>query len=167
MWTFADCVKTKDMINHAGIEESKARELADKLNLLLCDLQLFYINARGFHWNINGNKFPELHIKLKELFTSTLIRIDAVAERILALGQKPLHSFSDYLKHATIKEFPYVSDGHKAVEAILDGFRILLDDERELLHLSSEANDELTNALMSAFIPEQENAVWMYSAYLK
>jgi starvation-inducible DNA-binding protein len=155
------------MINQIGIEDSKAKELAAKLNLLLSDLQLFYINARGFHWNIKGDKFFELHLKFEELYTDALTKIDEVAERILTLGYKPLHSFSDYLSKANLKEITDVSDGNKAVQAVLDGFRILLDDERELLHLSSEANDEGTNALMSDYIREQEKSVWMYSAYLK
>ncbi|MHA4846864.1 Dps family protein [Flavitalea antarctica] len=155
------------MINQIGIEDSKAKELAAKLNLLLSDLQLFYINARGFHWNIKGDKFFELHLKFEELYTDALTKIDEVAERILTLGYKPLHSFSDYLSNANLKEITDVSDGNKAVQAVLDGFRILLDDERELLHLSSEANDEGTNALMSDYIREQEKSVWMYSAYLK
>ncbi|RYE20650.1 MAG: DNA starvation/stationary phase protection protein, partial [Sphingobacteriales bacterium] len=98
------------MINQIGIDENKSRELADKLNLLLSDLQLFYINARGFHWNIKGNKFFELHLKFEELYTDALTKIDEVAERILTLGHKPLHSFSDYLKNASIKEITNVSD---------------------------------------------------------
>ena len=155
------------MINQIGIDESKSKELASKLNLLLSDLQLFYINAKGFHWNIKASKLFELHGKFEELYKGTLTKIDEVAERILALGDQPLHSFSDYLENATIKEITDVSDSNQAIEAVLDGFRILLDGERELLHLTSEANDEGTNALMSKYIPEQENAVWMYSAYLK
>src|SRR5687767_11788633 len=148
------------MMNQIGIDEAKSQELASKLNLLLSDLQLFYINARGFHWNIKGNKFFELHVKFEELYTDALTKIDEVAERILTLGHKPLHSFSDYLKHATIKEITGVSDGNKAIEAVLAGFGILLQDERELLTISSEANDEGTNALMSDYIREQEKSVW-------
>lgn len=155
------------MMNQIGIDEEKSRELALKLNLLLSDLQLFYINARGFHWNIKGNKFFELHVKFEELYTDALTKIDEVAERILTLGHKPLHSFSDYLKNASIKEITGVSDGNKAIEAVLAGFGTLLQDERELLTLSSDANDEGTNALMSDYIREQEKSVWMYSAYLK
>ncbi len=154
-------------MNQIGIDEVKSRELALKLNQLLSNFQLFYINARGFHWNIKGDKFFELHVKFEELYTDALTKIDEVAERILTLGHKPLHSFSDYLKHTTIREITSVSDGNQAVEAILQGFRTLLDNERELLTLSAEANDEGTNALMSDYIREQEKSVWMYSAYLK
>ena len=153
--------------NQIGIDEVKSQELALKLNQLLSNLQLFYINARGFHWNIKGDKFFELHVKFEELYTDALTKIDEVAERILTLGHKPLHSFSDYLKQATIREITNVSDGDKAIEAVLEGFKTLLDNERELLTLSADANDEGTNALMSDYIREQEKSVWMYSAYLK
>ncbi|RZK45712.1 MAG: DNA starvation/stationary phase protection protein, partial [Pedobacter sp.] len=56
-------------MNQIGIDEAKSKELAAKLNLLLSDFQLFYINARGFHWNIKGDKFFELHVKFEELYT--------------------------------------------------------------------------------------------------
>jgi len=59
------------------------------------------------------------------------------------------------------------SDGKKAIEHILSGFRKLIESERELLALSEEASDEGTNSLMSDYIRQQEKLVWMYSAYLK
>jgi starvation-inducible DNA-binding protein len=153
--------------NQIGIDEAKSKQLASGLNLLLSDFQLFYINARGFHWNIKGDKFFELHAKFEELYTDALTKVDEVAERILTLGHKPVHSFSGYLQSAAIKEITDISDGTKAVEAVIDGFKSLLTRERELLKISAEANDEGTNALMSDYIREQEKSVWMYSAYLK
>ncbi|MCX2739913.1 Dps family protein [Pontibacter anaerobius] len=155
---------TKNMI---GIDVEKAAHLADKLNTLLADYQLFYINARGFHWNISGNKFFELHAKFEELYSDAVIKIDEIAERILTLGHTPFHSFTAYLENATIKEVADVSDGDQAVREVLNGFKVLIEAERELLALSAEADDEGTNALMSDYIREQEKLVWMYSAYLR
>ncbi|MDX5436190.1 MAG: DNA starvation/stationary phase protection protein [Pontibacter sp.] len=153
--------------NLIGIEAGKAAQLAEKLNQLLANYQLFYINARGFHWNISGDKFFELHAKFEELYTDAVVKVDEIAERILTLGHTPFHTFTAYLEHATIKEASNTSDGRKAVEAVLHGFSTLIAAERELLELSGEANDEGTNALMSDYIREQEKLVWMYSAYLK
>ncbi|MBL7723999.1 MAG: DNA starvation/stationary phase protection protein [Chitinophagaceae bacterium] len=84
--------------NSIGLDAGKTRELAEKLNLLLANFQLFYINSRGFHWNIKGDKFFELHAKFEELYTDTQLKIDEVAERILTLGHVPSHSYTDYLK---------------------------------------------------------------------
>ena len=153
--------------NQIGLDATQAGQLADKLNLLLANYQVFYINTRGFHWNITGEKFFELHAKFEELYNDLLVKVDEVAERKLTLGNSPLHSFSEYLKIATIKEATNISDGKQAIQKIVEGFQSLLEVERDLLQLSSEANDEGTNALMSDYIREQEKQVWMYSAYLK
>lgn len=151
--------------NIIGLDAAKASSLAEKLNLLLANFQLFYINTRGFHWNIKGDKFFELHLKFEELYTDTQLKIDEIAERILTLGHTPSHSFTDYLKLSKIKEKRNVTAGKEAVAAVLDSFAALLLIERELLTLSADAGDEGTNALMSDYIRQQEKLVWMYSAY--
>jgi starvation-inducible DNA-binding protein len=153
--------------NQIGLDAEKAKKLSEKLNLLLANYQLFYINARGFHWNITGEKFFELHVKFEELYTDALLKVDEIAERILTLGSTPLHTFSDYTKHSKIKEAKDITEGKPAVKKVLEGFATLLELEREILNLSADANDEGTNALMSDYIREQEKSVWMYSAYLK
>ncbi len=153
--------------NQIGLDADKAKKLAEKLNLLLANYQLFYINARGFHWNITGEKFFELHLKFEELYTDALLKIDEIAERVLTLGHTPYHSFSEFLKHAKVKEATNVTEGKPAVKSVLNGFELLLQLEREILELSAEANDEGTNAMMSDYIRDQEKLVWMYSAYLK
>lgn len=152
--------------NRIGLDSVKSRKLAEKINILLANFQLFYINSRGFHWNIKGDKFFELHLKFEELYTDTQLKIDELAERILTLGHTPSHSFSDYLKLSDIKEKRNVTDGNEAVGAVLNSFEILLEIEREILNLSADAGDEGTNALMSDYIRQQEKLVWMYSAYL-
>ncbi|MEI6947027.1 Dps family protein [Paraflavisolibacter sp. H34] len=156
-----------DQKNQIGLDSEQAKQLAGKLNLLLANYQLFYINARGFHWNITGEKFFELHAKFEELYTDLLVKVDEIAERILTLGFTPTHSFSAYLKEATIPEATNVSEGKQAVGNIVQAFQTLLQLEREILALSGDAGDEGTNALMSDYIREKEKLVWMYSAYLK
>lgn len=150
-----------------GLSKEDSKTLAKKLNVLLCNYHIFYQNTRGYHWNITGEKFFELHLKFEELYNDALLKIDEIAERILTLGHTPVHTFTDYVKGASIKEAKDVSDGKKAVQQIIDGFGVLLPLERELLDLAAKANDEGTNALMSDYIRQQEKLVWMYSAYLK
>ena len=153
--------------NIIGLDAIKAKKLADLLNVLLANYQLFYINSRGFHWNIKGEKFFELHLKFEELYTDTQLKIDEIAERILTLGHTPDHTFTDFLKLSKIKEQKNITNGVKAVNSVIDAFSILLTIQRQLLILSAEADDEGTNALMSDYIRQQEKLVWMYSAYLR
>ncbi|MFN4235374.1 MAG: Dps family protein [Bacteroidia bacterium] len=140
--------------------------LTTNLNDLLANYQIFYQNLRGLHWNIKGPKFFELHTKFEEFYNDALLKIDEIAERILTLGHKPLHSFTDYVKQAEIKEAKNISEANKSVELILDNLTILLKKERDLLNLSNELDDEGTNSLMSDYIKEHEKTLWMLRAFL-
>jgi len=152
-------------LNSIGLDVNKSAELADKLNTLLANYSIFYQNTRGYHWNIKGEKFFELHLKFEELYNDLFIKIDEVAERILTLGHSPKHRYSDYKTASAIVESKEVSDGMKAVSEIISSFKTIITLQRELLALSAEINDEGTNALMSDYIRAQEKLVWMYSAF--
>ncbi len=152
--------------NAIGLDINKAKNLAKKLNELLANYSIFYQNTRGYHWNIKGEKFFELHVKFEELYNDLILKIDEVAERILTLGHTPQHNYSEYRAVSTIKESVEVSDGIKAVENILGSFQTLIILQRELLSISADADDEGTNALMSDYIRMQEKLVWMYSSFL-
>lgn len=156
-----------EKLNDIGLDAVKSEELASLLNDLLANYSTFYQNTRGYHWNITGDKFFELHVKFEELYNDLFVKIDEVAERVLTLGFNPGHKFSEYLNSAEIKESNEVSDGYNAVQQILDAFKVLLQKQRVLLDLSGEIGDEGTNALMSDYIREQEKLVWMYSAFMK
>lgn len=158
--------KTIEKLSQIGLNAEKSELLTNKLNNLLADYQLFYMNVRGFHWNIKGNRFFELHVKFEELYNDALVKVDEIAERILTLGFTPMHSYSDYVNLSEIKEAKNLSDANSTVNNILDSLRTLLSIERDILSLSNELGDDGTSGLMSDYIREQEKLIWMYSAYL-
>ena len=53
-------------MNSIGIDQKSAESLTAHLNKLLANYQVFYMNVRGFHWNIKGDKLFELHRKFEE-----------------------------------------------------------------------------------------------------
>lgn len=159
-------INYKHMKTLIGLDQTKSEKLAKKLNLLLADYQIYYQNLRGFHWNIKGEKFFELHLKFEELYTDAQLKIDEIAERVLTLGHTPLHTFSDYTKTAAVKEAKGIADANKSMQTVVNNLAILLELEREILTLSGDANDEGTNALMSDYITQQEKTVWMLTAWL-
>lgn len=155
------------MKNLIGLDTDKTAILVKELNKLLADYQIFYQNLRGLHWNIKGREFFELHLKFEELYNDAVIKIDEIAERILTLEGEPLHSFSDYLSHAEIKEETHVSEGLVGVKIVLTNFSTLILKEREILELAGNIKDEGTVSLMSDYITQTEKVIWMLSSYLK
>lgn len=152
--------------NAIGLHESSASQLAERLNALLANYQIFYMNVRGYHWNVKGQQFFELHAKFEELYTDLLTKVDEVAERILTLGHQPLHAYSNYAEIASIREDKNVHDGESCVRGIVTGYQTLIELQREILSLASDADDEGTASLAGDYIREQEKTVWMLNAYL-
>lgn len=152
--------------NRIGLDTAKANVLAEKLNKLLANYQIFYMNTRGYHWNIQGRQFFELHVKFEEQYNDLLLKVDELAERILTLGHRPLHAFSDYIAQSSIQEHKQATDGKVCIEGLLAGYKTIIQMQRDLMEAAGEANDEGTAALMSDYIGQQEKTVWMLSAYL-
>ena len=53
-------------MNKIGLDPEKSEELAKLLNDLLANFSVLYQNTRGYHWNVQGDKFFELHVKFEE-----------------------------------------------------------------------------------------------------
>jgi starvation-inducible DNA-binding protein len=151
-------------LNHIGLDRTKAAELARNLNHLLAQYQVFYMNVRGLHWNIRGEKFFELHVQFETLYTDLQLKVDEIAERILTLGHVPMHTYAEYLNHSELTIAKDISGWREAVANVLDAFQKVIVIQRKLLSLSGEIGDEGTNALMSDYIRAQEKSVWMFSA---
>ena len=155
-------MKTLELIK---LNESGANNVVASLQQLLADFQVYYTNLRGFHWNIKGHGFFVLHSKFEELYNDAAEKVDELAERVLMLGGTPANKFSEYLKVAKVKEIDGVSNADEALNNILETYSYLIAEERKLLSLASEVNDEVTVALMSDYLKEQEKMVWMLVAY--
>ena len=149
-----------------GLDTVQSQALAAELIRLLASYQILYMNVRGFHWNIRGNQFFELHLKFEEIYNDLLLKVDALAERILTLDGVPLHSFSDYIQVSDIPEQKGLHDGRACVESLLESFRELLVAQRRILGQAADAGDEGTASILSDYVQQQEKLVWMLRAYL-
>ena len=152
-------------LNYIKLNEKEVSSVVASLQQLLADFQVYYTNLRGSHWNIKGHGFFVLHSKFEELYNDAAEKVDELAERVLMLGGTPANKFSEYLKVAKVKEVDGVSNADEALSNILETYSYLIAEERKLLSLASEVNDEVTVALMSDYLKEQEKMVWMLVAY--
>lgn len=154
-------------LNTIGLEKQGCVALIERLNTLLASYQILYMNTRGFHWNVAGADFFEMHLKFEEQYNDLLLKVDEIAERILTLGGTPWHSFSTYIKHSKIDEVTQVTASKAGISHIVDSYSMLIREQREIMTLASELNDEGTTALMGDYIRGQEKLVWMFTAYLR
>lgn len=152
------------MTNNIGLNKSSSDKIAVELNGLLATYQVFYMNVRGYHWNIKGINFFSLHEKFEEYYDNLVEKVDEIAERILTLGHTPVHAFSEYLTQSRIKEHKNAISAKDCLQGALNGFKTLLVQQREILATTADSDDEGTASLMSDYIKEQEKIIWMLSA---
>lgn len=153
-------------LNHIGLETEKAEEIAIALNEVLSAYQVHYQNLRGFHWNVKGHIFFELHQKFEELYEEAKNAIDEIAERILTLGYTPLHTMTDYLESTRVAEAKNISSDKDTVKHTIQDLQALLERERAAWKLADDISDVGTTHLLEDYIGSQEKTIWMLNSWL-
>lgn len=151
--------------NSLGLDVARSKALVSGLNELLATYQVHYQNLRGCHWNITGPTFFELHVKFEELYTKAQVFIDTLAERILTLEGRPLHTYSAYLKNGRVKERKDLTGAKETVACVMDDMTVLIGLQRGVLELSAKAGDEATATMVGDNITAMEKDLWMLRAY--
>jgi starvation-inducible DNA-binding protein len=154
------------MTNNSIMEKQK-EQVVESLNQLLINYQVHYQNLRLFHWNVKGPFFFVLHAKFEELYLDAALKVDEIAERILALEGTPKGSLKNILKHAQIESYDEVINAENMVEAIVSANIILINNVEELLKIAAEANDEGTLDIFTSYIQLLQKENWMLKSFLK
>ena len=154
-------------MSYLDIETSKVEPVVTELNTLLADYNIYYQNLRGFHWNVLGKNFFDLHEKFEELYTDARIKIDEIAERILTLRHHPESRFTEYLKLSKVEETSSLISDKKMVEHILTNHEYILKQMNKVVKKADEAGDEGTIDMMGGYIASLEKVSWMLDAWSK
>ena len=154
-------------MSYLDIETEKVKPVVDELNILLAQYTIYYQNLRGFHWNVLGKNFFDLHEKFEELYTDARIKIDEIAERILTLRHHPESMFSEYFKLSKVEETSSLISDKKMVEHILTHHEYILKQMNNVVKKANEANDEGTIDMMGGYIASLEKVSWMLDAWTK
>jgi starvation-inducible DNA-binding protein len=167
MTTKANGTEKATLNNHLGLKATDIKDLTMSLNKLLSDYHIFYQNVRGFHWNVMGSDFFDLHVRFEELYNQLYENIDELAERILTLGYRPLHAYTDFLKNTNHKEITNVKDGKECVANVIDGLGMLIVVHREIVKKADETDDIATADMLTKFVGDLEKRLWMFTMFNK
>lgn len=141
------------------------KQLINKLNQNLSNLQVLYVKMHNFHWNVKGKQFFSIHELTESYYNFLAEQYDAVAERTLQLGAKPLVTLSEYLGNATIHENSKTEfTAEEVINGLLEDFSVLLKEFKEISEMASGLNDTTTANLADTNVEWLEKAIWMLKA---
>jgi len=141
--------------------------LADSLKILLATNFAYYLKAHGFHWNVEGPDFSELHGFFQEIYEDAYSAIDPTAEYIRYLGEyspASLERFSELTEISGQTKIP-------RARLMLEELKANNDQMLDLLNRCFAEANSVNEQGIANFIAERLSAHgkyrWQLTSYLK
>ena len=151
-----------------GIAAGDRRKIAEGLGHVLADAFTLYLKTHNFHWNITGAMFNSLHVMFEGQYTEEWTALDAVAERIRALGYRAPGSYAEFAKLSSIEDAAVAddSDWREMVRQLVLGNEAVCRTARKVLKTADNAGDDPTVDLMTQRMQIHEKNAWMLRSLL-
>ncbi|HUL55843.1 MAG TPA: Dps family protein [Usitatibacter sp.] len=150
-----------------GIAEKDRAKIAEGLSRLLADTFTLYLTTHNFHWNVKGPMFQTLHVMFEEQYNELWLALDAIAERIRALGFPAPGTYAQYAKLSSIKETPGVPEAKEMVRILVQGQEAVARTARKVFPVVDKNNDEPTADLLTQRMQVHEKTAWMLRSLLE
>ena len=141
--------------------------LADNLKVLLASVNSLSIKVQYFHWNVEGDNFPQYHDFFGNLYQEVYTSVDKIAEYIRTLDTFTPGSLSRYA------ELTIIEDQLKVPRPNLMFAELLSDNGKmiDLLNVCFRSAEEENKQGIANFIAERldahEKHSWMLRSILK
>jgi starvation-inducible DNA-binding protein len=111
--------------------------------------------------------FNTLHLMFMDQYTELWNALDAIAERIRALGYPAPGTNSEFARLTSIDETPGVPDAMEMVRLLVVGHEAVARTVRSTFPAADKAGDESTADLLTQRLQIHEKTAWMLRSLLK
>lgn len=148
-----------------GIDGKSRKQVAATLEQVLTDTYALYAKTHGYHWNVEGPRFSQLHSLFETQYTELWAALDLIAERIRALGHYA-PSGESIAGKTVIKADNGVPDEDAMLANLAAGNEAVVKSAREALVAAEEVGDQATADLMTERVAAGEKSAWMLRAHV-
>lgn len=147
-----------------GIAAEARQRSASAVSKLLADTYALYLKTHGYHWNVEGPHFQQLHELFMEQYTEMWNAVDELAERIRALGEYAPSSYAAMAKLSEIEEETGQPSWQEMVTNLAKGHEAVAKSAREVLRIAEDIGDDATADVVTPRITLHEKTAWMLRA---
>ena len=151
-----------------ALSEKASKESVENLNQLLADTITLRDLYKKHHWQVAGPTFMQLHLLFDKHAGEQTELVDALAERVQALGGVCLAMGADIAEATLIPRPPKGREPAPAqISRLLHAHEVVLKEARTMARLAAEAGDDGTNDLLvSQIIRQNEQQVWFVAEHV-
>jgi starvation-inducible DNA-binding protein len=143
-------------------------ELSALLNQQLADTFDLYSQTKQAHWNVKGPQFFSLHELFDKLAAELAEHVDAIAERVTALGGLAEGTARLSARASRLPELPRETvRGLKVVEALSERYAALAASSRHAIDAAEESGDTASADLMTEVSRWLDKALWFLEAHVQ
>jgi starvation-inducible DNA-binding protein len=150
-----------------GIDQKHREQIAQQLSKVLADTYTLYLKTHNFHWNVTGPMFQTLHLMFEQQYNELALAVDAVAERIRALGFPAPGTYKQFTQLSSIKEDDGIPKAQEMIRRLVEGHEAVARTARQTFAVANEANDQPTSDLMTQRLQIHEKTAWMLRSLLE
>ncbi|MDE0583697.1 MULTISPECIES: Dps family protein [Planococcus] len=140
--------------------------LNEELNVQVASWSVLYTKLHNFHWYVKGPSFFTLHVKFEELYNEATLHMDEIAERLLALGGKPVATMKEQLELSVVDEATSSESAEQMVDTIVSDYDKIMKSLKKGMELAAGDGDDMTEDMFNAIHQNLEKHSWMLSAFL-
>jgi len=136
-------------------------QVAKHLSWVLSDTYVLMVKTHGFHWNVTGELFPQLHAFFGAQYEELFAAADDIAERIRGLGLPAPVSMGNFLSQTEVKETTNIPSAKAMVKDLLACNENLRARVSEACDFAGEVGDKGSEDLLVGRLRAHDKAIWM------
>lgn len=137
------------------------------LSVVLADNYVLGLKSHGFHWNVEGPLFPQLHELFGKQYEALVDAADDAAERLRALDVVAPGSFAQFVRLTNISEETKAPSAQGMVAQLLADYETLAGDIQKGIDAADDADDSDTEDLLTGQLHEANKTAWMLRVMLR
>lgn len=146
---------------NTGFQSDNRQQLAEGLSRLLANTYVLRLKTQNFHWNVTGPLFYSLHELFEKQYSEMTPAIDAIAERIRAIGRYAPGSFFDFSSLSFLSEESGAPSANEMLIALQSDNEAIAHYIETLVGVAREANSSVSEDLLIQRLSVHEENIWM------
>jgi starvation-inducible DNA-binding protein len=144
------------------------KQVVELLNARLVDAIDLGLQAKQAHWNVKGPNFIALHELFDNIAEHASGHVDALAERITALGGTARGTVRTVAARTTLKPYPEnIYTGAQHLEALAFALAAAAKASRQAIEIADDLDDEVTADLFNEITAALDKDLWFVEAHLQ
>ncbi|MBX5088319.1 DNA starvation/stationary phase protection protein Dps [Rhizobium lentis] len=140
----------------------------DALGTILADTIDLALATKQAHWNISGPRFLFLHEMLDGFRRDLDVHVDAVAERIVQLGEPARGTTQAVALSTRLDAYPIELRGeHNHLRELAERYGLVARKVREAVDQTGAAGDANTSDILTGYSKMLDKCLWFMEAHLQ